>query len=209
MARPKDAASEETWNKIVAAARDELGQDSSRGVDLSMRQIAARSGVSLGTIHYYFPTKDALLEGVLDAYHAALGTLAETMTRELAALTRENARAVIGRCLRQVYRFARSERRMLKLTAFTNTQRGHIHPQRASRVHGPHLDLFSNLLAPFVDTDAFGVRMAFQTMTFVVMQYVLMADAEREQLVGTNDTRAEAQIEEHIVSVGLRLIFEG
>jgi hypothetical protein len=27
--------------------------------------------------------------------------------------------------------------------------------------------------------------------------------------VGTNDTRAEAQIEDHIVSVGLRLIFEG
>lgn len=72
MVRPKNEGSEETWNRIISAARQELTNDESGGIDVSIRQVALTSGASLGTIHYYFPTKESLLEACLDAYYVAL-----------------------------------------------------------------------------------------------------------------------------------------
>jgi AcrR family transcriptional regulator len=207
MVRPKNADSEETWNRIIDAARQQLISDESGGIDVSVRQVALTAGVSLGTIHYYFPTKESLLEACLDAYYVALRELAGELALRIGQCTRATARDVLGDAVRRTYRFALSERRRLKLRAATNTQRGHLHPFRDEHVRGPYLDWFTPILAPLVDVDAVEIRMAFQTMSFVVMHYVLLCDAELEQIVGVAGDAGRQLVEDHVVRVGLRLIF--
>lgn len=209
MVRPKNADSEETWNRIIDAARQELISDAGGGIDVSVRQVALTAGVSLGTIHYYFPTKEALLEACLDAYYVALRELAGELAERVGRATRETARDELDDCLRRTYRFALSERPRLKLRAATNTQRGHLHPFRDEHVRGPYLDWFTPILARLVDVGAGEVRMAFQTMSFVVMHYVLLCDAELEQIVGVGGDAGRQRVEDHVVRVGLRLLFEG
>jgi AcrR family transcriptional regulator len=209
MVRPKNADSEETWNRIIDAARQALTSDESGGIDISVRQVALTAGVSLGTIHYYFPTKESLLEACLDAYYVGLRELAGELAERIGQSTRETAREVLDDCVRRVYRFALSERSRLKLRAATNTQRGHLHPFRDEHVRGPYLDWFTPILVRLVDVDAGEVRMAFQTMSFVVMHYVLLCDAELEQIVGVAGDVGRQRVEDHVVRVGLRLIFAG
>ena len=209
MVRPKDADSEETWNRIIAAARQELVDDEGGGIDVSLRQVALTAGTSLGTIHYYFPTKESLLEACLEAYYVALGELAGDLAERTGRGTRETAREVIDDCTRRIYRFALSERPRLRLRAATNTQRGRLHPFRDEHVRGPYLDWFTPIIGRLVDVDAGEVRMAIQTMSFVVMHYVLLCDAELEQIVGVGGDAGRRLVEDHVVRVGLRLVFKG
>lgn len=210
MARPRDASSAETWHRIVSAAREELACDgeASGANDLSLRQVARRSGVSLGTIHYYFETREALLEACLDVYYESLRDLATDLATQLGAATRENGREVIANGLRRMYRFGHAERAHLKLRALTNSRRGHLHPQRDAHERGPYLEAFSQIIVRLVDVDASAVRMTFQTMSFVIMQYVLLTDAEIEQIVGAGGEAGRQAIEDHVVTVGCRLVFD-
>lgn len=60
----------ETRDQILAAADSlfgELGFDAT-----TTRDIATRSGVNKALIHYYFGTKDELLEALLESYYARL-----------------------------------------------------------------------------------------------------------------------------------------
>jgi len=205
--RPKNADSEDTWFRIVAAARHELVDDEQGGVDVSVRSVAQNAGVSLGTIHYYFPTKESLLEACLDAYYEALGKVAGEVMETLASATRETGRAAIEQGLRSIYRFALSERARLRLRASNNARRGRLHPDRHLHVRGPYLDGFTPMLTRLVDVDASEVRLTFQTITFVVMQYVLLADEEVEQIAGIPGEQGRRLLEDHIVRVGLGALF--
>jgi hypothetical protein len=46
-------------------------------------------------------------------------------------------------------------------------------------------------------------------MSFVIMHYVLLCDAELEQIVGAGGEVGRQRVEDHVVRVGLRLIFIG
>src|SRR5919197_2482705 len=50
---------------LVAAAFRRLSSDGFKG--LRTRDVAADVGVNIATLHYYFPTKEALIRGVIGA----------------------------------------------------------------------------------------------------------------------------------------------
>ncbi|MDC0742401.1 TetR/AcrR family transcriptional regulator [Polyangium mundeleinium] len=204
MVRPKDACSEETWNRIVAAARQELMESDECEVDVSVRQVATRAGVSLGTIHYYFPTKESLLEACLDAYYARFGALVV----ELAPLTTQpDARFGIEQAARRIYGFAVSERHSLKLRARLNAELGQLEPQRARHVRGPMLDAFASLLGNMGGLGVTEARLTIQTMTGLIMHLALLADADLEQIAGVGGEAGRRIVEDHVARVALRLLF--
>jgi len=49
---------------LVEAALDEIAERGFEG--LRTREVAAHVGLNVATLHYYFPTKEALIRGVLD-----------------------------------------------------------------------------------------------------------------------------------------------
>ncbi len=73
MARPAGDSRE----KILNAARDLFGE---KGVDAtSIRAIARQAGVNLGMIHYFFQTKDNLVDAVLERYFKNVGAALESV----------------------------------------------------------------------------------------------------------------------------------
>ncbi|MFE7166695.1 TetR/AcrR family transcriptional regulator [Streptomyces sp. NPDC057616] len=61
---------------LLAAAREAVAE---HGTDASLRDIARRAGVGIGTLYRHFPTREALLEALLDANFDALRTRAESL----------------------------------------------------------------------------------------------------------------------------------
>jgi AcrR family transcriptional regulator len=55
---------EDRRRALVQAAYDQIAERGFEG--LRTRDVAARVGVNVATLHYYFPTKEALISGVLD-----------------------------------------------------------------------------------------------------------------------------------------------
>ena len=62
---------------LVAAAYQRIASDGFEG--LRTRDVAADAGVNIATLHYYFPTKEALIRGVIGH---AMQRFTETMPRE-------------------------------------------------------------------------------------------------------------------------------
>ena len=61
---PKGSVSEKRREELVLAAYREIAERGFEG--LRTREVAAEVGVNIATLHYYFPTKEALIRGVLD-----------------------------------------------------------------------------------------------------------------------------------------------
>src|SRR3954462_10863411 len=61
-------------DRIVAATRAAFQE---RGLDVGVDEIARRAGVGMGTLYRHFPTKDALIDAIVDARFAELITAAE------------------------------------------------------------------------------------------------------------------------------------
>src|SRR3954447_4301609 len=69
-------------DRIVAATRAGLPAPpraafQERGLDVGVDEIARRAGVGMGTLYRHFPTKDALIDAIVDARFAELTAAAE------------------------------------------------------------------------------------------------------------------------------------
>jgi AcrR family transcriptional regulator len=61
-------------DRIVAATRAAFQE---RGLDVGVDEIARRAGVGMGTLYRHFPTKNALIDAIVDARFAELTEAAE------------------------------------------------------------------------------------------------------------------------------------
>jgi len=66
-------------DQVLAAARDLFA---TRGVDVSMKDIADRAGVGVGTLYRHFPDRDALISAAAEAHLGDLAGALETARRE-------------------------------------------------------------------------------------------------------------------------------
>lgn len=66
---PMRADAQKNYDQLLAVARDVFTE---QGADASLRDVARRAGVGLGTLYRHFPTRDALLEALLRASFDAL-----------------------------------------------------------------------------------------------------------------------------------------
>jgi AcrR family transcriptional regulator len=62
-ARPRGAHAEDRRRALVASAFRQIAEHGFEG--LRTREVAADAGVNIATLHYYFPTKEALIRGVV------------------------------------------------------------------------------------------------------------------------------------------------
>ena len=64
MSAKSKAGPEKRRDELVAAAFELIAENGFEG--LRTRDVAAKVGVNIATLHYYFPTKESLIKGVLD-----------------------------------------------------------------------------------------------------------------------------------------------
>jgi AcrR family transcriptional regulator len=66
--------------RVLAAAREAFAE---HGADLPVEEIARRAGVGVGTVYRHFPSKDALLDGlILDQFGAILAAAEEGLEKD-------------------------------------------------------------------------------------------------------------------------------
>ncbi|MEU0038764.1 helix-turn-helix domain-containing protein [Streptomyces sp. NPDC006333] len=70
------ASARQNRELLLAAAREAVA---AHGTEASLRDIARRAGVGIGTLYRHFPTREALLEALLNANFDALRARAETL----------------------------------------------------------------------------------------------------------------------------------
>lgn len=116
---------------------------------LAMRKVAAKAGMSLGNLQYYFKNKDELLDGVLDDYFQRCGDHydaafarcrpegRDATIRFLAAYGMEYADSELGKVFRELWGIATRNDRL----------KGHLHEYY--RVYAEEV---AKALAPFAGT---------------------------------------------------------
>jgi AcrR family transcriptional regulator len=95
------AAADERRRALVRAAFNQIAERGFEG--LRTREVAAEAGVNIATLHYYFPTKEALIRGVVEL----------AMERFRSTLVPDGSSPVLLRShLRAVRRLVRDEPRL-------------------------------------------------------------------------------------------------
>src|SRR6266496_4069965 len=92
-ARRPTRARDDRRQALVQAAFDAIAERGFEG--LRTRDVAAQVGVNIATLHYYFPTKEALIRGVVELSQqrfrstlAPSGTSADQLRNHLRAVER-------------------------------------------------------------------------------------------------------------------------
>jgi AcrR family transcriptional regulator len=98
------ADAKKNYDQLLAVARDVVAE---QGADASLRDVARKAGVGLGTLYRHFPTREALLEALLRASFDAMaqranalelsddaGSALATWLREAVAMTHSYSGAI-------------------------------------------------------------------------------------------------------------------
>ena len=201
MARREGSDSAGTVEQILAATRTLLDTRGTGAV--SIRAVAKLARVSSGTVTYYFPSREALLEGCLDRHH-------EWLEEEIALRARQLAEGqllvdVAADTVRSIYRHMLTRKSSLRLRRLLTLERGELLPARRAFQRSPSLDAFARAWSD--GAEELRARLVLQSITFLVTQYALLSDEESREVTGTDSTdAARALIEDHLVAMLLGVL---
>jgi AcrR family transcriptional regulator len=184
-----------TKGRILAAAE---GVFAGRGFEgASTREIAARAGVNISSLHYHWASKEALYVAVVqDVFER----LIELLRTTLGALPEERRReVVVARVMRELVAFMADHPTVPKLLA-----RRLLEPdvQLVDRdVLGPAWDVFTEWMGPtgqrLSETE---LRLGMLSAHSVLLLYMLDSSSYRSLLGGSVTTPPlRAEVERHLV----------
>ena len=203
MARPAHADSAATQTRILEAAMRMFGEEGTGSV--SIRRIAAASGVTLATVHHYFGSKEQLYEACIRSMYHELEDLRGDVTRAFSEVA--SASDLVEQTVRTSFRFAWDHRGAIRLLMRSIIDAGHMDPIHRAQVHLPFLEQASKVLARAFERKRSDMRLTVQSMMHLVVRYVLTDAEELALIAGTQDEqRALAAVEDHLVRVASALL---
>jgi AcrR family transcriptional regulator len=206
MARPANADSAETIARIIAAALEELAQQDEPTAP-ALRAVAKRAGVGLGTIQYYFESKETLLEACLDGYHERLAALAGSLTSSLRhGFSQSTPTEFVDAAVAALFAFARKERGLLRFRAAATFSRGELAPPRQRDFMGGLSELAADALSPHVNVPLLDARLAVHAMSATIVRFALMSDAEVAWATGLSGEAAHAAMSAYVPRAARRLL---
>lgn len=202
MARPANADAAATQGRILEEATALFGANGTGNV--SIRRIAAASGVSLATVHHYFGSKEQLYEACIQSMYVELAELRDELTGAV------DTPAAVEPILRSCFRFAWAHRGAIRLLMRTIIDAGHMEPERRALVHLPFLAEAAEHLRRLFDHPRDRMRLTVQSMIHLVVRYAL-TDAEELMMLTVADDEEGAlkAVEDHLVDCAFRLLNEG
>lgn len=183
MPRSKGADSEETWAALMKAANDLLMRD---GISrLSLRGVARAAGLRLGTLQYYFPKKESLIEALLgDSYK----NVREFVEQVRAPITTEGLEDRFAGLASGFYKAARQYRHLSRARITTNLVAGRMSgPSRKS------LERTANVFADEMEADRGQLRLAVHIISALSLRLASHSPEELQWATGA-DTREEAHV---------------
>lgn len=194
-----------THARILEAALAEIRERGAHQV--SFRAVAARAGLSTGTVQYYFGSKDELLEMCLDGYHKRLSQVVERLLAIGVKAAGEGAEPepIVDEAVRTLMHFVETENALVALRLALNESQGELPPPRQKPILGAMLHRIAEVLARIgVPLETDDLVLTTQAMTAVVVRYVRLSDGEREAMLGPDATKQD--VEDFVVRMALRAL---
>ena len=169
---------------------------------LSMRDIAHRAGVSVGTVSYHFNDKELLLEEVLDEYYRKLDAFWEQAETQLTAgpFTVDKAKNIVE----QLFTMLHSQRNLVRLRLMLSVQMGAV-PERR---HHEHLGRYVDAIASsFVRVPHPELSIRVYSIFLLVTRHAAMHKREWKLLVAEeNDEAVEKAVQRRVVDMCVDLL---
>jgi AcrR family transcriptional regulator len=199
MARPPDADSTTTIARICGAALGLVEESGRQG--LTFRRVAERAELSTGTIRYYFPTMEDLVEAVVEHHHRDQAAWFEARAMDLAS-SGADARTNLRTATAWVFEHATTNRHLVALRLTQQSDRRMEWQQHALR--------FASLLSP-PGTPEVLARIRMQSVIYIGARLVVSPPEERELLLGlpadTPLAETDALLRDHLVDLAERILF--
>ena len=200
VARPKQSDSATIHERIKTAAATLIETVGPSAV--TMRQIAKAAGVSLGTVHYYFPDKDALLDAVFESILVELYPVRDALIRSLgsAGSTTELLQQAVRLGLQTALRI-RTAMRLMQMMAL---DQGFI-PRRRRFEEDVLLAGIAARAQDTLMTTPIQARLLFKSIIFCIGRYATMSVDELRRITGlpadTDERVVYAAVEDHLVQL--------
>ena len=173
---------------------------------VSVRRVAKEAGVGMGTLRYYFPTREDLLEACLDCYHERLLVLEGQMVAHMS--DSDDPRAAAEFAVRAAFTMTATQPELQRLRMFTSMQHGELPAQRRLHVRGPFLDNAASALTKRSNDPASNMRLIVDSVMRLIGWYAACSNDEMRDITGeaTADS-ARQKLQDHMVNVADRLVF--
>ncbi|MBT3222656.1 MAG: TetR/AcrR family transcriptional regulator [Proteobacteria bacterium] len=217
MARPTNADSEATRKKLLAAAGELFSAKGPRGV--SLREVARASGLSLGTVQYYFKNKEGLHRACREAAFAGLadgwapmGQMLDGVASDAHSAKDAGIRfdAALEEGVRRSFRFSHANGALLRIIMRPLIDDGELDERWMEIGLVPFLDRASAAAAEFVGKPASDIRFDLQCITALGMRFALSSPRELARLAGlppeTSVEEALQHTEDGLVRVAQRIL---
>jgi AcrR family transcriptional regulator len=211
MGRPVRADPKATRQRILSAATRLFAQ---RGPhEVSIRDVARGAGLTLGTVHHHYGTKERLYQSVIDAVYAEL----EAIKSELAT-SLDRAGPTIAdladTAARTCFRFACEHRAALRLLMRTVIDPKITATPIPRKAGVPaFLDISSVVLARGLGDRPGRRRIQLQSIVHLIVRYALTEPEQLAEIAGLEDpatrsdpARALTMVEDHLAEVARLLL---
>ncbi|AVP58314.1 TetR/AcrR family transcriptional regulator [Pulveribacter suum] len=119
------ADAQKNYDRLLATAREVFAE---QGADASLRDIARRAQVGLGTLYRHFPSREALLQALLRTSFEALAARADALQ------TQDDSASALVSWLQETIAFTHERRDLIAALAWLREQPSHA--ARADRLFG-------------------------------------------------------------------------
>lgn len=189
--------------KILAAARVVIEE---KGVDsFSLRAVAAKAGVSLGTVTYYYPNRSALVEACLESLHTLHREAIELVSRGLSEgrSFAEMASALVDSLFPRLL----DEREWIRVRMLGILKDDGLPERQRNRVLAPAVELGAAQLEATTKLNTAEARMMVNALIFVVSRFAILSPVELLLLTQEEDLdAAETKTRAFLVSLAERLL---
>lgn len=205
MARPINADAEATRRRILKSAVKLFAENGLEGA--SVRDVALGAGVTLATVHHYFGSKDGLFEACVGSVYDALDGMKEELNELFAS--GESIEQILMRSMAVTSRYARKNRAIVRLLVRVSVSTGRVPPRGRSMMEETLLPSLAAGVGALTGRSELDVRLAFQTLVFLVTRYAVQDPAELVAVLGLpkgESARAYEHLEAHLGQVALCLL---
>ena len=200
MARPVNADAAATRKRILSSAMTLFAR---QGGQASVRTIAGNAGVSVGMVHHYFGSKDALYDACVEEMYAELSALQEQLMPSLMA--GGPVAVLLEQAVRDGFQFACAHRLAVRLLNRQVVEAGALSADRRMRFQEPFLALTSAAFAHTGQSQT-ALRLSLQTLVMLIARYALSEPAELAFFVNDSTQDAAAAVEDHLVALAIHLL---
>lgn len=198
---PRDSA--ETFERIVDSAMALIANEGAK--ELSLRRVASASGCSLGTVQYYFPSKDSLIDSCLRRQNDTLRLRGERMLAEIAS-GKQPLDAVVD-FVNDAFHHCCESRQLVRLRLIAIMQGDRLTQDGQERFLYLEARRLGDLVATAVPLEPSEARLVAQSVSALVARYSAFDPEELCSVVGTpRHADAIAAVEKHLARMIRRLL---